>query len=88
MCNPNGQELYSLGLARDIEYSRELNELSSLSFQLPKYKDEDIMPYYHEIKSNKYVKVDGIGTYIVRRTNISKEGTNQEYKTVDGVYLK
>lgn len=88
LCNPNGQELYAMGVAKDVEYSKDYNAVSELSFKIPKYKDESIIPYYEKIQGNRLVKIDGVGVYIITDVNRSQKGTIEEYKTVDCVGLE
>lgn len=88
LCNPNGQELYAIGMAKDVEYSKDYNAVSELSFEIPKYKDDSIIPYYEKIQSNRLVKIEDVGVYIITDVNRSQKGTIEEYKTVDCVGLE
>lgn len=88
LCNPNGEELYALGMAKEAKYSRDYNAVSELKFEIPKYKDKDIIPYYETVQSNRLVKIEGIGIYKIKKTNRQKKGTNVEYKEVTCVGLE
>lgn len=78
LCNPNGEELCSLGLAKDIELSNSFKEASELTFTIPKYKDKSIIPYYDEVISQKIVKVENYGMYLITDIRKSNDGILEE----------
>ncbi len=87
LCNPNGEELDFLALAKDIEREMEYNEVSTLSFTIPKFRDESIIPYYDRVIANRIVKIEDIGTYLITKVNRDMEG-DIEYKKVECVGLE
>ncbi len=93
LCNPNGEELNFLGMAKNIEYSKEYNETSSLSFTIPKYKDntgddEDFIEYYDRLVTNRIVKLENEGTYLINKIDRSFDSDGAEYKEVQCVGLE
>lgn len=88
LCKPNREELYALGMAKEVKYSKDFNAVSELTFQIPKYKDSDIIPYYEKVQSNRLVKIEDVGIYIITKTKRKQKGTNVEYKEVTCVGLE
>lgn len=77
LCNPNGEELYSLALAKDIELFVSLDEVSTLNFSIEKC-DEEVIPYYDYLETRRTIKVDGYGTYIITNVETVSEGIIEE----------
>ena len=78
LCNPNGEELYSLAMAKNREISISLNEISELTFELSKYKNsEEITPYYDLIKTKRIIKVEDFGQFIITNVEISSDGITE-----------
>lgn len=81
LCNPNGEELYSLGLAKDINFSIRLNGLSELSFVVNKYNDDKIIPYYDFLITRRCIEMKNVGRFIITSVQTEMEGTS-EYKII------
>ncbi len=88
LCNPNGEELDFLGIAKDIEYSKRYNETSSLSFTIPKYKDDDLVEYYDRLVTNRVVKLEHEGAYLINKVNREFNEDGSEYKSIQCVGLE
>lgn len=82
LCNPNGQEIYTIPLATDRKLSCSLNELSELTFTVPKFVNTDeIAPYYDYIMTKRIIKLEEFGQFSITRVETESEGV-EEYKKV------
>ena len=55
LCNPNREQLYSLGGISERKYSPRFNTLSEISFRADEYIDEILMPYYEYLAYRRLV---------------------------------
>lgn len=82
LCNPNGQEIYTIPLATDRKLSCSLNELSELTFTVPKFVNTDeIAPYYDYITTKRIIKLEEFGQFSITRVETESEGV-EEYKKI------
>lgn len=81
LCNPNGEKLFNMKMAKDRNIYIRLNGLSELSFVVPKYKDESIIPYYDYLITRRYVEIENVGRFIITAIETENDGTS-EYKSV------
>lgn len=67
LCNPNKEELFSLGLAYDTNMSLKFNTLSEFSFKFPKSIDGGIttIEAYAYIQDKRIVLVEGYGYFLI-----------------------
>ena len=77
LCNPNGQELFSLSLAQNRRVSMSLNELSELTFELPKFSNKEVIPYYDFIKTRRIIKLEDIGQFLITKVEIDSDGITE-----------
>lgn len=81
LCNPNGDELYSLAQVNDCRVSLKINAVSEFTFSIPKYKNKKIIPYYDLVQTKRLVKIDNIGAFIITSVEIDNDGA-EEIKSV------
>ena len=75
LCNPNGEELYALPMAKNRSLSMSLNDLSELTFELPKYENSDeITPYYDVIKTRRVIKLEDVGQFLITKVEVENDG--------------
>ena len=78
LCNPNGEELFSLAMAKNRELSISLNAVSELTFQIPKYGNSDeVTPYYELIKTKRIVKLEEFGQFVITNVDIISNGVTE-----------
>lgn len=67
LCNPNKEEIYSLGLAYNTNLSLKFNTLSEFSFMFPKSIDGGItiIEAYTYIQDKRLVLVEGYGYFVI-----------------------
>lgn len=65
LCNPNKEQLYSLGGISERKYSPKFNALSELSFRADEYVDGIRMPYYDYLVYRRLIFIDGIGYFVI-----------------------
>lgn len=82
LCNSNGTKLFSMAMAKNRELSIKLNGVSELSFEVPKIKDDNIIPYYDYIIGRRYIEIENIGRFVIKNVEIEKDGIT-EYKRVE-----
>lgn len=81
LCNPNGEELYSMPMAKDRTLSIGFNELSELTFEIPKYiNNEEVTPYYEAIKTKRIVSLEDVGRFIITNIAITTDGVIETKK--------
>ena len=81
LCNPNGKELFSLPMAKDRNLSMSLNELSELTFELPKYMNSDrVTPYYDLIRTYRIIKLLDVGQFLITKVEIESDGVTEVKK--------
>jgi len=81
LCNPNKEELYSLGGISERKYSPRYNAISELSFRADEYVNETLMPYYAYITNRRLVYVDNIGYFMITSVTENNDGI-VKYKEV------
>lgn len=65
LCNPNKQELYSLGLAYNTKITKRFNAISEFSFSFPKSIDGGItnLEAYDYIQNKRLIEIEGYGWF-------------------------
>lgn len=81
LCNPNGDELFSLAQITEGRVNLMINSVSEFTFSIPKYKNKKIIPYYDLVQTKRLVKIENIGTFIITNVEIDNDGA-QETKNV------
>lgn len=100
LCQPNGEEMYSLPILQDRILTLNLNDLSEFTCTLPYV--EETKPYYDEVKVRKLIRIEDIGIFtvqevtedidgIVRQKNITAKSlefelSNKNIDIEDGTY--
>lgn len=81
LCNPNGEEMFSMPMAKERDLSMSLNELSELTFELPKYVNKDLVtPYYDLVKTRRIIKLEEVGQFIITKVEIQSDGITESKK--------
>jgi hypothetical protein len=67
LCNPDGTELYSLGLAYNTQISLKFNALSEFTFSFPESIDggQTILEAYRHIQNKRLVLINGYGYFMI-----------------------
>ncbi len=67
LCNPNKEELYSLGLGYETKLTLRYNAIGEFSFIYPKSVDggNTTLPAYDEIKNKKLVLIEDYGYFVI-----------------------
>lgn len=65
LCNPNGVQLYSLNMAREIKITLKYNALSEISFIIDSKINGISNPCYEFVKSKRIVRVENFGNFII-----------------------
>ena len=82
LCNPNGDQLYSMGAISDRKYSPRFNSLSSISFRADEYVNETLMDYYAFLAHRRLVYIEELETYFMI-TSVSEKGEGvSKYKEI------
>lgn len=87
LCNPNKEELFSLGGISERKYFSKFNAISEISFRADKRINEIDMEYYDYIEQRRLVLVENIGYFIIDEIEETDDGI-QKYKTVTGKSLE
>lgn len=82
LCNSNGTKLFSMAMAKNRQLSIKLNGISELSFEIPRLKEDRVVPYYDYIIGRRYVEIEDIGRFVIKNVEIEKDGIT-EYKRVE-----
>lgn len=77
LCNPNKEELYSLGLCYNTKLEYRYNAISDFSFEFPKSVDggETFLEAYDHIRNKKLVLVDGYGYFVIEDSQEVLDGS-------------
>lgn len=77
LCNPNKEELFSLGLAYNTKLTKRFNAISEFSFSFPKSIDGGIttIEAYEYIQSKRLVLVEGYGYFQIVDPNEDLDGS-------------
>ena len=80
--NPNGEELFSLGLSYDIQVSKKFNALSELTFSFPKSIDggKTTIEAYSYLKNKRLVEVENLGVFVINDSVEENDGTTSIMK--------
>jgi hypothetical protein len=81
LCNPNKDELYSLGGISERKLSAKFNTLSEISFRADEYVDNIYMEYYPYLVQRRLVYVETIGYFIISDVSEKNDGI-QKYKEI------
>jgi hypothetical protein len=67
LCQPDGTEIYSLGLAYNTKLSWRFNAISEFSFDFPQSIDGGVttLNVYSFLKNKRLVKVENFGTFVI-----------------------
>jgi len=78
LCNPNGDELLSLGNAYDMVNTLRFNALSELTFRFPMSVDNGntILDGYELLKSKRLIFLENSGYYIITTVDEDLDGTS------------
>lgn len=82
LCNSNGTKLFSMGMARNRQLSVAINGISELSFEVPRLKDDSVIPYYDYIIGRRYVEIENVGRFVIKNVETERDGIT-EYKRVE-----
>lgn len=75
LCNPNKEELYSLGSAYNINLKLKFNALSELTFDIPeKTNDGTIIESYSFVEAKRIIYIKDIGYFLIISTDESLSG--------------
>ena len=87
LCNPNGEQLYSLGSIRDRKYMPRYNSLGSISFIADAYINGEKVEYYDYLEYRRLIYLEGLGYFMI--TEPEKEGDGiVETKTITAESLE
>jgi len=77
LCNPNKDELFSLGLAYNTKLTKRFNAMSEFSFSFPKSIDggQTTLEAYEYIQSKRLVLVEGYGYFQIVDPNEDLDGS-------------
>jgi hypothetical protein len=77
LCNPNREELFSLGLAYETNITLRFNAMSEFSFVFPKSIDamQTIIPAYEYIQNKRIVLVEGYGYFLIVDVEEANDGS-------------
>lgn len=65
-------------LAKDRTLSIGLNELSELTFEIPKYiNHKEVAPYYEAIKTKRIVSLEDVGRFIITNVTTTTDGITE-----------
>lgn len=81
LCNPNKEELYSLGSIVERKYSPRFNAFSELEFRADEYVDGILMPYYDYLVHRRLVYSEGLGYFMITSVNEKGDGITK-YKEI------
>lgn len=81
LCNPNKEQLFSLGAISERKYLPRVNAISELSFRADKYVNEIEMEYYEYIEQRRLVYVADIGYFIIDEIKETDNGI-EKYKEI------
>ena len=76
LCNPNREELYSLGLSYNFNIKLRYNALSEISFEFPKSIDGGITNFtaYDYLENKRLVLVENVGYFQITESEDNTEG--------------
>lgn len=82
LCNPNKEELYSLGAISERKYSPRFNTFSELSFRADKYVQGQEMGYYEYLSHRRLILVKDVGYFMI--VGVSEKGNGvTQYKEIE-----
>ena len=68
-------------MAKNRNISINMSAISELTFEVAKYNDDSIIPYYDYLIGRRYVEIENIGRFIITNVDVESNGLN-EYKSV------
>ena len=74
LCNPDGEQLYSLESAYNVKPTLRFNAQSEIEFDFPKYIDGVELPGFEYLQSKRLVLLDGIGYFVIVDPEKSDDG--------------
>jgi len=80
LCNPNKEELYSLGTIYDRVYKPRYNAFSELSFIAPEYVDGDLNEWYSYLTYRRLVLIDDSNYFMITGIDEDNNGLIKEKK--------
>ncbi len=81
LCNPNLEQLYSLGGITNRKYCPRFNALSELSFRADEYINGVLMPYYDYLVHRRLVLLENVGYFMITSNEEYGDGI-QKYKEI------
>jgi hypothetical protein len=78
LCNPDFQELYSLGCIKNRKYKPRFNAISELSFTAPYMVNGEVMDYYDSIEYRRLVYLEDIGYFMITQVDENNDGIIRE----------
>ena len=85
LCNPNKEELYSLGGISERKLSAKFNTVSEISFRADEYVDDVYMPYYEYLKNKRLINIissnESVGYFLINKVDEINDGINK-YKEI------
>jgi len=76
LCNPNGEQLYSLKSAINKTLSMRFNAISEISFTVPKFIDGEELEIYDWVKEKRVVLIEDTGYFIITKAPETAENGN------------
>lgn len=74
LCNPNGEELYSLGTIYERKLELRYNGVSKFSFTAPFKVNSVEVEYYNLLSYRRMILIDGIGYFTISSVKESNDG--------------
>ena len=72
-----GNAVAYLGDAFSVSLNLRFNDVSELTFSIPRSVNGEDVPYYSSVEGTSVVKVDGIGVFTIAEPKISAEGARE-----------
>jgi len=82
LCNPNGEQLYSLGGISERKYSPRFNALSSLEFRADEYINGTLNEYYAYLAHRRLIYIEELSTYFMINSVSEKGDGISKYKQI------
>jgi hypothetical protein len=87
LCNPDGKQLYSLGMATNVELSFKYNAVSEIKFNVQKIMDGKYNPVFPYLSSKRYILLENYGYFVITNPNSNDDG-NKNVKSVTGLSVE
>ena len=74
LCNPNQEELFSLGASYNVNPSFRWNAISEISFDFPRYIDGVELPAFSYLEGKRLVLLEDIGYFVLNDPEEDNDG--------------